>query len=131
MPAKCDAYRDVLRLTAKARKAGMLQHHKGDLIRHDKRDLKGYCGPYLWAVRESGTHLLTPEGACHGINHSKAWEAIARGEVGRAQIYYSKDGRQPRRVSGSVPKQLAAKWERACKHRYNLWTGEPLGWARR
>lgn len=126
MANTCNPYRDLLRLAARARKRGLLKSFRGDLIKHDKRSLKGYCGPYLWGVREGGTHLLTPVGACYWRNNKEAWDATTRGEHGRAEVYYSPgDGRAPKRVSGGVPGRIADRWERACKVRFDPWTGRP------
>lgn len=122
--AVCNPYKDLLRITAKARKEGLLKSYQGDLIRHDKKALKNHCGPYLWALRKDGTHLLTPDGACSWTNNKGAWDAMSRGEYGTARIYYSVDGRAPRKVSGSIPGKVAARWERACTKRFDPWTGK-------
>lgn len=128
MPAACSPFRDVLRIAAGLRREGFLKHYKGDLVRHDKRGLKNYCGPYLWAIREGGTHLLTPEFACVGTNHGGAWDHIAKDYYGKAQVFFSPGGgKRPRRVNRNVAVSVATKWERGCKQRYDLWTGKPLG----
>jgi len=130
--ASCSAFRDVLRIAAGLRREGFLQRFTGDLVRHDKRSLKGYCGPYLWAIRESGTHLLTPEYACVGTNHRGAWNSIATGNLGKAKVFYSPgNGRRPRAVGQNVAVALATKWERACTQRFDPWTGKPMAGGRR
>jgi hypothetical protein len=132
MAAACNAYRDVLRIAAGLRREGFLKHYKGDLVRHDKRSLRDHCGPYLWAIRESGTHVLTPQMACIGTNHRGAWDHIAADYYGKAQVFFSTgNGRRPRRVKNpKIPGAIAGKWDRACTQRYDLWTGKPINGGR-
>lgn len=121
-------YRDLLTIAANLRKQGYLRSFKGDLVRHDKARFKNYCGPYLWAIREGGTHLLTPEGACFGKNHGGAWDSLASGQVfgsEKTKIFYSADGGKPRPVKGAVPGAIARKWETACKAPKSMW--DPSG----
>lgn len=133
MAAKCAIYKNLLRIAGKLRPQGYLRHFQGDLIKHDKRALKNYCGPYLWAITGSSTHLLTPEGACVGKNHSGAWKALSKGEISTpSRVYYSSDGTQPpKRVSGAIPGQIAQKWERACTVRFDPWTGRQISKAKK
>ncbi len=123
MAQKCDAYRELLRITAGLRKKGFLKRFRTDLIKHDKRALRGYCGPYMWAVREGGTHLITPEIACYGTHHGAVWRGIAKGDYGKARVFYSPKGASPKRLSGATVGQVADRWERACprEKRRSLW----------
>jgi len=126
MSNSCNPYRDLLKIAAKVRKEGLLKAFKTDLLTHDKKSLKGYCGPYLWGVRAGGTHLTTPKSACYWRESKGAWDAYTRGEYGKAKVYYSPgNGQPPRRVMRGVPGQIADKWERACKQRFDPWTGKP------
>jgi hypothetical protein len=100
----CNIYRDLLAVAAKLRRKGYLRRFQGDLIRHDKRDLRGYCGPYLWAIRGGGTHLLTPERMCaHGGD--KSFKEIAAGKMYPKSVFgtdnlvfFSKNGEKPHQV---------------------------------
>jgi len=132
-PATCNPYRDVLRIAWKLRKAGYLKSFKGDLVRHDKRALKGHCGPYVWAIREGGTHLATPESVCYWKNNRKAWDNIASGRTfGGSKIFFSPgNGKPPRPVGGTAPGKIVDKWERSCQHTYDPWTGKQLSGAGR
>jgi hypothetical protein len=123
MAEKCAIYRDLLHITGKLRSQGYLRSYQGDLVRHDKATLKGYCGPYLWAITKSSTHLLTPKWACYGENHKGMWDSLADGRAyAGAKIYHSPDGtKAPQRVKGSVPGMIARKWEKACTKRYSMW----------
>lgn len=124
-------YRNLLRITARLRKQGFLKSFKTDLTKHDKAALRDSAGPYLWAIRESGTHLLTPEGACYGINHDKAWDQMRRLFGEKLKVYYaSRSGLKPRAISTSAAAKIAGKWERECRQagkRRDLWTGELKG----
>ncbi len=115
MPEKCDAYRDLLRITAGLRKKGFLKRFRTDLIKHDKRALRGYCGPYLWAVGESMTYLSTPESVCRGTGHVPAWQDIAKGGFGKMKVYYSVKGGVPKRLGGAAVGQIAQRWVNACR----------------
>jgi hypothetical protein len=117
-----DDYRNLLRITVRLRKDGYLKRFKTDLIEHDKRVLKQSSGPFLWAIREGGTHLLTPEGACYGYHHDKAWKGMKSTFGEKVKIYYaSASGKQPRAISASTAGKIAGKWERSCKVRRSLW----------
>lgn len=114
---KCEIYKDLLRIAAAARREGFLRRFQGDLIRHDKRELKNYCGPYMWAVAKDATYLVTPDHLCgpyDRTNYGGAWSSIAKGVQGKVKIFYSPDGRKPRQVKGAVPAQVIKKWLKTC-----------------
>lgn len=124
----CTPYRDLVTIAAKLRKQGYLRSFRTDLIKHDKAALKGYCGPYLWAIRDHGTHLATPKSVCYWKNNKAAWDNMTSGRTfgPTLRIYYSKHGEAPRPVSGAVPGRVAAGWEKACAHHFDPWTGKQL-----
>jgi len=120
-------YRQLVRIAAELRPQGFLRAYKNDLVEWDKKALKDHQGPYLWAIRENGTHLLTPEGACYGINHGKAWRNLPRTFSGPLRVYFSRGGgARPKAISVEAAGKVAQKWEDKCKVRRSLWTGEPV-----
>lgn len=122
-----NAYRDVLKLAARARREGFLRAYRTDLIKHDKALLQNYTGPWLWAIREHGTHTLTPAVACYGENHAGMWQKVTENYYGRAKVYYGTGKSAPRRVSTPhEARAIAERWERACKQRFSPWTGKPI-----
>ncbi|MEN6565873.1 MAG: hypothetical protein ABFC57_06195 [Veillonellales bacterium] len=49
-------------LLKESKKVGYPEAYQTDLTEHDKRNLRGYKGPYLWILRQHGTHLCLLEG---------------------------------------------------------------------
>lgn len=53
-----------------AKYPAMLRAFASDLITHDRAELTGYAGPFLWVLRENGTQLVKPDYGtweCHPV----------------------------------------------------------------
>ncbi len=55
---KLEAYCAIVREAAKH--PDKLTHYAADLIVHDRNVLTDYRGPFLWILRELGTHIVIP-----------------------------------------------------------------------
>ena len=70
----------AIRVAAKqAEQAGLLIAYKGD-VEHDVTALKGYRAPFLWSVRDTGTHLGILEGppmSPSSLDDEAVWVKIA------------------------------------------------------
>lgn len=96
---------------------GWPTRYRRDLTLHDRCELAarvtdGQSAPFLWVVRESGTHLMHA-GPC--LPGSSAAGAILRSVLanfgGERRVYHY-DGRDLRPVSEPEAYALAARWDR-------------------
>lgn len=108
--------RDPVPLTAawgliagEALRVGWPTSYRRDLTLHDRRELGKRGGPFLWVLRELGTHLVFPGGG------EPSCEALARSVIStwgdRCRCYHF-DGYALRSVSAEAAMDIARRWDR-------------------
>jgi hypothetical protein len=91
-------YEQVCALARKLQAIGLLQAYVTDLTKHDRAELDGYDGEFLWAVRDGGTTLWTRDGyrtssEAGWRKHEEAAECYLDGSLScRTQLYYYRPG---------------------------------------
>lgn len=97
---------------------GWPTHYRRDLTLHDRCELAarvdsaGRSAPFLWVVRESGTHLMHAGPCLPGSSSAGSILRSVLVNFGGERRVYHYDGRDLRPVSEPQALAIAARWDR-------------------
>jgi hypothetical protein len=100
---KAEAYCALVR---EAARANVIRAFWSDLIVHDRDELQGYTGPFLWVMRECGTSIRKPQAQrlADSVHRQWFWFDV----VGSSARLYWWDGQTLRSVTYDQARELLA-----------------------